>query len=85
VSETVPGFETSAFAGIGVPKDTPASIIDKLNSEVNAGLADPTIKARIAELGGTPLSLSPADFGRLIADETDKWAKVVRAANISVE
>jgi len=85
VSETVPGFETSAFAGIGVPKDTPASIIDKLNTEVNAGLADPTIKARIAELGGAPLSLSPADFGRLIADETDKWAKVVRQANISVE
>ena len=85
VSETVPGFETSAFAGIGVPKDTPASIIDKLNTEVNAGLADPTIKARIAELGGAPLSLSPSDFGKLIADETDKWAKVVRAANISVE
>jgi len=85
VSETVPGFETSAFAGIGVPKGTPAAIVDKLNVQVNAGLADPTMKARIVELGGTPLSLSSVGFGSLIVDETQKWAKVIQAANISVE
>ena len=78
VADTVPGFETSAFAGIGAPKDTPADIIDKLNIEVNAGLADPRMKARIAELGGTPMALSPAGFGKLIADETEKWGKVVK-------
>jgi tripartite-type tricarboxylate transporter receptor subunit TctC len=78
VADTVPGFETSAFAGIGAPKDTPADIIDKLNIEVNAGLADPRMKARIAELGGTTLSLSPAGFGKLVADETEKWGKVVK-------
>ena len=78
VGETVPGFETVAFAGIGAPKDTPTEIIDKLNIEVNAGLADPRLKARIAELGGTTLSHSPAGFGKLIADETEKWSKVVR-------
>jgi tripartite-type tricarboxylate transporter receptor subunit TctC len=82
VNDTVPGFETVAFAGIGAPKDTPGEIIDKLNTEVNAGLADPRIKARIAELGGTPLALSPAGVGKLIADETDKWAKVVKFASI---
>jgi tripartite-type tricarboxylate transporter receptor subunit TctC len=78
VGETVPGFETVAFAGIGAPKDTPTEIIDKLNIEVNAGLADPRLKAHIAELGGTTLSHSPAGFGKLIADETEKWSKVVR-------
>jgi tripartite-type tricarboxylate transporter receptor subunit TctC len=82
VNDTVPGFETVAFAGIGAPKDTPAEIIEKLNTEVNAGLAEPKIKARIAELGGTPLPLSPAGLGKLIADETEKWAKVVRFASI---
>ena len=68
--------------GIGAPKNTPAEIIDKLNKEINAGLADPKIKARLADLGGTPLPGSPADFGKLIADETEKWGKVIRAANI---
>jgi tripartite-type tricarboxylate transporter receptor subunit TctC len=78
VADTVPGFETAAFAGIGAPKDTPADIIDKLNIEVSAGLADPRMKARIAELGGTTLSLSPAGFGKLVADETEKWGKAVK-------
>jgi tripartite-type tricarboxylate transporter receptor subunit TctC len=78
VADTVPGFETSAFAGIGAPKDTPADIIDKLNIEVSAGLADPRMKARIAELGGTTLALAPAAFGKLVADETEKWGKAVK-------
>jgi tripartite-type tricarboxylate transporter receptor subunit TctC len=73
------------FAGIGAPKDTAASIVDKLNAEVNAGLADPMIKAGIVELGGAPMPLAVADFGKLIAEETEKWAKVIRTANISVE
>jgi tripartite-type tricarboxylate transporter receptor subunit TctC len=68
--------------GIGVPKKTPAEIVDKLNKEINAGLADPTLKARLARLGGTVLAGSPADFGKLIADETEKWGKVIRAGNI---
>jgi tripartite-type tricarboxylate transporter receptor subunit TctC len=71
--------------GIGVPKNTPAKIVDKLNHEINTALADPTMKARLAELGGTVLAGSPADFGKLIADETEKWAKVIRAANIKAE
>ena len=78
VADTVPGFETAAFAGIGAPKDTPADIIDKLNIEVSAGLADPRMKARIAELGGTTLALAPAAFGKLVADETEKWGKAVK-------
>ena len=73
------------WLGIGVPKNTPAEIIDKLNKEINAGLADPQIKARFADLGSTVLPGSPSDFGKLIADETDKWAKVIRAANIKAE
>ena len=85
VGDTVPGFETVAFAGIGAPKDTPPPIIDALNMGVNAGLADTRMRARIAELGGTPLSLSPAAFAKFIAEETDKWAKVIRAANLSAE
>ena len=78
VGEFVPGYEASAWFGIGAPKNTPAEIIDKLNKEINAGLADPKIKARLADLGGTVLAGSPADFGKLIADETEKWAKVVK-------
>jgi tripartite-type tricarboxylate transporter receptor subunit TctC len=80
VSEFVPGFETSAFAGLGVPKDTPAGVIEKINREVNAGLADATVRARIIDLGGMPLPLSPAEFGKLVADETEKWAKVVKSS-----
>jgi tripartite-type tricarboxylate transporter receptor subunit TctC len=85
VGEFVPGYEASPWWGVGVPKDTPADIVEKLNKEINAALADPKMKARLAELGATPVTGSPADFGRLIADETEKWAKVVKFANISVD
>jgi tripartite-type tricarboxylate transporter receptor subunit TctC len=85
VSEFVPGYEASAWFGVGAPKNTPSQIIDKLNEAINAGLADPKIKARLADLGGTPLVGSPTDFGKLIADETEKWGKVIRAANINAE
>jgi tripartite-type tricarboxylate transporter receptor subunit TctC len=78
VSEFVPGYEVSSWWGAGAPKNTPAEIVEKLNREINAGLADPKIKARLAEVGGTVLQGSPADFGRLIAEETEKWGKVVR-------
>ena len=70
---------------LGAPKHTPAEIIDKLNREINAALADPRMKARLADLGGTVLPGSPADFGKFIADETEKWAKVIRAADIKAE
>jgi tripartite-type tricarboxylate transporter receptor subunit TctC len=82
VSEFVPGYEASNWFGICAPNATPVEIVDKLNNEVNAALADHKIKARLADLGSVPLSLSPADFGKLIAEETEKWAKVIRAANI---
>jgi tripartite-type tricarboxylate transporter receptor subunit TctC len=82
VAEFVPGYEASALFGVGGPKGTPVDIVEKLNKEINAGLADPRIKARLAELGLTVLAGSPADFGKLIADETEKWAKVVKFANI---
>jgi tripartite-type tricarboxylate transporter receptor subunit TctC len=82
VGEFVPGFEASSMNGLGAPKRTPAEIVDKLNKEINAALADPKIKARIADLGLTPLVGSPADLEKLIADETEKWGKVIRAANI---
>ena len=78
VGETVPGYEASAWFGIGAPRGTPPEIVDKLNAAVNAGLADPKLRARLADLGGAPLAGSPADFGRLIAEETEKWAKVVK-------
>jgi tripartite-type tricarboxylate transporter receptor subunit TctC len=83
LGDFVPGFETSAWAGIGAPKDTPAEIIDRLNGEINAALADPTIKARIAELGGQVLALSPGEYARRIAQETDKWGKVIKFAGAS--
>jgi tripartite-type tricarboxylate transporter receptor subunit TctC len=82
VGEFVTGYETSVWFGIGAPRNTPAEIIDKLNKEINAGIADPKVKARFAELGNTVLPGSAADFGRFIADETEKWGKVIRAANI---
>jgi len=85
IGEFVPGYESSGWQGIAVPRDTPREIIELLNKEINAALADPKIAARIAELGGSALSGSPADFGRLVADETEKWAKVIRAANIKPE
>jgi tripartite-type tricarboxylate transporter receptor subunit TctC len=85
VGEFVPGYETSLWLGLGAPKGTPAAIVDKLNKAINAGLADPKIKARLADLGGTVLPGSPAAFGKLIAEETEKWAKVVKSAGIKPE
>jgi tripartite-type tricarboxylate transporter receptor subunit TctC len=85
VSEFVPGYEASFWFGVGAPKNTPTEIVDKLNREINTGLADPKIKARLADLGSAPLVLSPADFGKFIADETEKWAKVVKFAGIKAE
>jgi tripartite-type tricarboxylate transporter receptor subunit TctC len=85
VDEFLPGYEASGWFGIGAPKNTPVEIIEKLNREINAGLAEPKMKARLADLGGDVLALSPADFGRLIADETEKWGKVIRALNIKAD
>jgi len=85
VGEFVPGYEASSWFGVGAPKNTPSQIIDKLNEAINAGLADPKFKARLADLGGTPLVGSPADFGKFIADETEKWAKVIEFAGIKPE
>ena len=85
VNDFVSGYEASAFVGIGGPRNTPAEIIDILNKEINAALADHKIKARLADLGGVALPGSPAEFGKLIADETEKWAKVVRSAGIKPE
>jgi tripartite-type tricarboxylate transporter receptor subunit TctC len=82
ISEFVPGYESSGYFGFGLPKNAPAEIVDRLNREINAGLADPGLKSRLADLGGMTLAGTPADFGMLIAEETDKWAKVIRAANI---
>jgi tripartite-type tricarboxylate transporter receptor subunit TctC len=85
VGESVPGYEASVWFGVGAPKNTPNEIIDTLNTEINAALSDPKLKARLADLGGKVLPGSSADFGKLIADETEKWAKVIRAANIKAE
>jgi len=85
IGESVPGYEASAWFGIGAPRNTPADVIEKLNREVNRGLADPKIKAKLADLGGTIIPGSPADFGRLIASEIEKWAKVIKFANIKPE
>ena len=82
VGEFVPGYEASVLDGIGAPKNTPAEIIDKLNKEINAALADPKMKARFADFGGTPMPMSPAEFGKFIAEETEKWAKVIKFAGI---
>ena len=85
MADFVPGYEASSWFGIGAPKSTPVEIVDRLNKEINAGLADPKLATRLADLGGTALALSPADFGKLIADETKKWAKVVEFAGIKPE
>jgi tripartite-type tricarboxylate transporter receptor subunit TctC len=82
VAEFVPGYEASAWYGIGAPRNTPADIIEQLNTATNTALADPKIRARLADFGGIGLVLSPAGFGQLIADETGKWGKVIRTANI---
>jgi tripartite-type tricarboxylate transporter receptor subunit TctC len=85
VGEFLPGFEASNWFGIVAPKNTPPEIIEKLNKEVNAALAEPDIKARLADFGVAPLAGSPADFAKFIAAEAEKWTKVIRAANIKVE
>jgi tripartite-type tricarboxylate transporter receptor subunit TctC len=85
VGEFVPGYEADTWQGIGAPKNTPPEIVDKLNTEINAALANPKMKARLVDLGGTPMPMTPADFGKLIADETEKWGKVIRTANIKAE
>jgi tripartite-type tricarboxylate transporter receptor subunit TctC len=85
VGDFVPGFEVSAFAGVGAPRNTPRDIVDKLNNEINAGLAHPKIKTRLVELGATVLPGSSADFGKFIADETEKWAKVVKLAGVKAD
>ena len=85
VDDFVSGYEASAWAGFGAPKNTPTEIVEKLNKEINAGLADPKMKARLADLGGAVLPGSPADFAKLIAEEIEKWGKVIRAANIKAE
>ena len=82
INEVLVGFETSAFAGLGAPAATPREVVDKLNKGVTAALADPKIKARILDLGGVPMPMTPAEFGRFLAAETEKWAKVIRAADI---
>jgi tripartite-type tricarboxylate transporter receptor subunit TctC len=85
VGEFVPGYEASGWFGLGAPKNTPAEIIGKLNKEINAALADTTMKARIADLGCSLMPMTSAEFGKFIADETEKWGKVIRAANIKAE
>ena len=85
VGDFLPGYEASNWAGIGAPKNTPAEIVDRLNKEINAGLADPKMKVMLADLGGAALPGSPADFGKFIADETEKWAKVIKSAGIKAE
>ena len=85
MSEFIPGYEASGFYGLAAPKNTPAEIVDKLNNEINAALADPKMKAQLAEFGGVPMPMTPADFGRLIADETEKWAKVIKFAGIKAD
>jgi tripartite-type tricarboxylate transporter receptor subunit TctC len=85
MSEFIPGYEASGFYGLAAPKNTPAEIVDKLNNEINAALADPKMKAQLAEFGGVPMPMTPADFGRLIADETEKWGKVIKFAGINAD
>jgi tripartite-type tricarboxylate transporter receptor subunit TctC len=85
MSEFLPGFDAGDVLGLGAPRATPAEIVDKLNREINAALADPRIKARFADLGGTPLALSPAAYGKLLAEETEKWGKVIKAAGIRAD
>lgn len=81
----VPAYEASIWSGIGAPRNTPTGIVEKLNKEINAAFAEPKLRARLEGLGGMVLAGSPADFGKLIADETERWGKVIRAANIKVE
>jgi tripartite-type tricarboxylate transporter receptor subunit TctC len=82
IGDFVPGYEASVWYGVGAPRNTPAEIIEKLNKEINAAIADPTMKGRFADLDAKPMPMTPADFGKFVADEIEKWGKVVRAANI---
>ncbi len=85
VSEFLPGYEASTWTGLGAPKSTPTKIVDRLNKEINAGLADPKIKARLDELGNVPMPMTPAEFGKFVADETEKWGKVVKLVGIKAD
>ena len=85
VAETVQGYEASAFFGMSVPKGTPDEVTGILNREINAALADPGMKAKLAELGGIPIAGSPADFGRVVSEETEKWAKVIKSGGVTLE
>ena len=85
VAEFVPGYEASAWFGVGAPRNTPVEIIDKLNKEINAGVADPKMKARLTDLGGIALRGSPSDFGKLIVEETEKWGKVVKLSGAKLD
>jgi tripartite-type tricarboxylate transporter receptor subunit TctC len=85
LGESVPGYEATAWYGLGAPKQTPPEIVEKLNAQVNAGLSDPKFKERLADLGGDPMPMSPSDFGKLISDETKKWAEVIKSAGIKAE
>ncbi len=85
VGEFLPGYEASGWQGVAAPKNTPPDIINKLNSEINSALADPKMKARLADLGLVPMPMTPSEFGKLIASETEKWSKVIRVANITAE
>ena len=81
----MPGYEASAWFGVGTPRNTPADVVEKLNKEINAALADTTMKAKLADLGATTIPGSAAEYAKLIVEETEKWAKVIRAANIKPE
>jgi tripartite-type tricarboxylate transporter receptor subunit TctC len=85
VADFLPGFEASSWQGICAPRNTPVEIVDKLNKEINAGLSDPKLKARLVDLGGIALPGSPSEFGKFIADETEKWGKVVKFAGIKAD
>ena len=85
IGEFVPGYEITAWFGVGAPKGTPAEVIDKINSEVTAGLANPKMKERLAEFGEVPMPMTPTEFGKLIAEETEKWAKVIKSAGIKLD
>ncbi|HEU5276267.1 MAG TPA: tripartite tricarboxylate transporter substrate binding protein [Xanthobacteraceae bacterium] len=85
LADTVPGYEATAWYGIGAPKNTPTDIVARLNQEINAGLADAKLRGRLADLGGDPMPMMPAEFGKLVADETEKWGKLIRAANIRLD
>ena len=85
IGEFVPGYEASSFFGVGAPKNTPSEIVDKLNREINASLTDPKKQERIVELGGAPMPMTPDEFGKFIAEHTEKWARVIRTAGVKAE